>query len=451
MNLKKSEDSNQRRLESLRLQAEEFKLKKSQIRTGLHNLDSANGVPIKNKKIVFSDDDEDEPIKQELKIKKRHSNESSSKKQKLIDSEESDTEADHAKTRKMFENKINLNEKKANQLIQLKSKYSNEDSRFKIDERFVSGSSSSEASSSESESESEASGDEETEKAPRKPKKIISDESVKKKLKKETQASLDILASITGKTLRKPIDPNEDTSKRSEKAIQKMVRYDPTKTEHKVFELMSDNEEFDSEIGKLKDKQKNADQADKENQPDRVDMSQYTKIESNIKDLFQSKDVFQFKFDNIAEVVPNNSEWDKPTKLLENKFQKHFNFGHSKDSSSDEDSDDPDLPNYNKQTQKSKEILEAKPNGDSFKKRPHSETNSNIANKDFLPNFDEDKEIKDALSYFCCVKELDELRKDWSSNRVKLVEEYKKKHKRMLRIKKTKENEKVMTWRFKKK
>ena len=38
MNLKKSEDSNQRRLESLRLQAEEFKLKKSQIRTGLHNL-----------------------------------------------------------------------------------------------------------------------------------------------------------------------------------------------------------------------------------------------------------------------------------------------------------------------------------------------------------------------------------------------------------------------------
>ncbi len=36
-------------------------------------------------------------------------------------------------------------------------------------------------------------------------------------------------------------------------------------------------------------------------------MSQYTKIESNLKDLFQSKDVFQFKFDNIAEVVPNNS------------------------------------------------------------------------------------------------------------------------------------------------
>jgi len=31
------------------------------------------------------------------------------------------------------------------------------------------------------------------------------------------------------------------------------------------------------------------------------------------------------------------------------------------------------------------------------------------------------------------------------------LKEYKKKHKRMLRIQKTKENEKVMTWRFKKK
>lgn len=208
----------------------------------------------------------------------------------------------------MFENKINLNEKKANQLIQLKSKYSNEDSRFKIDERFVSGSSSSEASSSESESESEASDGENIEKAPRKPKKIISDQSLKKKLKKETQASLDILASITGKTLRKPIDPNEDMSKRGDKPIHKMVRYDPNKTEHKVFELMSDNDEFESEIEKLKEKKRNNDEDNKENQIDRVDMSQYTKIESNIKDLFQSKDVFQFKFDNIAEVVPKNSK-----------------------------------------------------------------------------------------------------------------------------------------------
>lgn len=47
---------------------------------------------------------------------------------------------------------------------------------------------------------------------------------------------------------------------------------------------------------------------------------------------------------------------------------------------------------------------------------------NSLANKNFLPNFEEDKEIKDALSYFCCDKELDELRKDWSSSRVKLVE-----------------------------
>jgi hypothetical protein len=38
MNLKKSEDSNQRRLEALSRQADEFKQKKSQIRSDLLNL-----------------------------------------------------------------------------------------------------------------------------------------------------------------------------------------------------------------------------------------------------------------------------------------------------------------------------------------------------------------------------------------------------------------------------
>ena len=49
---------------------------------------------------------------------------------------------------------------------------------------------------------------------------------MKKKLKKETQASLDILASITGKTARKPVDPSFD-EKNSDKAVstQKMVCY----------------------------------------------------------------------------------------------------------------------------------------------------------------------------------------------------------------------------------
>lgn len=448
MNLEKKEDSNQRRLESLRLQAEEFKQKKQQIRINLNNLDNAATAPA-NKKIIFSDNEEEAAPIQNKKFKSDPEQKNQLKKQKLIGSsdEESDTEAENAKTMKMFENKLNLNEKKANQLIQLKTKYSNEDGRFKIDDRFVDGSSSSEASSSESESESEESGDENTEKAPRKPKKLVSDESVKKKLKKETMASLDILASITGKTSRKPVDPNAEESKGEKSTAKKMVRYDPTKTEHKIFELLSDNDEYESEMTKLKNKKtKSTDEAD-ENKAN-IDLAQYTKIESNLKELFTSNDLFQFKFDNIPDPKPVITEWDKPKKIVENKLQRHLNFNNnSVGESSDSENDDPSHLDYLKKSDVPKKTAQAKPT----EVKPSKNSYQSTGPKRFLPLFAEDKEIKDALSYFCCAKENDELRKEWSSSREKLVEEYKKKHKRMLRIQKTKENEKVMTWRFKKK
>ena len=90
------------------------------------------------------------------------------------------------------------------------------------------------------------------------------------------------------------------------------VRYDPTKTEHKIFELLSDNDDYESEITKLKKSQKrdaknNAANKENEDVNKNVDLSKYTKIDSNLKELFQSSDVFQFKFDNIAESVPMNS------------------------------------------------------------------------------------------------------------------------------------------------
>jgi hypothetical protein len=42
--------------------------------------------------------------------------------------------------------------------------------------------------------------------------------------------------------------------------------------------------------------------------------------------------------------------------------------------------------------------------------------------RQFLPVFEEDNQIKDALSYFCCVKDIDELRKEWKESREKMVE-----------------------------
>ncbi len=63
---------------------------------------------------------------------------------------------------------------------------------------------------------------------------------------------------------------------------------------------------------------------------------------------------------------------------------------------------------------------------DSIEAQKKSDTSNGFAkinlNKIFLPDFDTDKEIKDALSYFCCTKQPDELRREWVSNREKLVE-----------------------------
>jgi hypothetical protein len=138
VNSKKVEDSNQKRLDSMKEKLDEFKKQKSMVRASLNDLDA------KAKKIVFdSDDDSDEgPSKNEVKkprldlaktaqsttVKKP----SSKKKLLSSDSDSSDSEQenraaqkkkksikaskDEEETIKMFESKINLDEKKANKV-----------------------------------------------------------------------------------------------------------------------------------------------------------------------------------------------------------------------------------------------------------------------------------------------------------------------------------------------
>lgn len=112
------------------------------------------------------------------------------------------------------------------------------------------------------------------------------------------------------------------------------------------------------------------------------------------------------------------AEWDKPTKLLENKFAKNFNFNNSRDSS-DEDSDDQE---HFKHLTKNKVIkvepTNAKPTNGELK-RPNG---SSHGPRRFLPLFEQDNQIKDALSYFCCVKDIDSLREEWKTTRDKMVE-----------------------------
>jgi hypothetical protein len=76
-----------------------------------------------------------------------------------------------------------------------------------------------------------------------------------------------------------------------------------------VFELLSGGEENEAGIGKLASG-KSLEKEAGEGLERLVDTSQFTRIEANIKELFQSKDVFKFSFDNVAETVVKN-----PSKL----------------------------------------------------------------------------------------------------------------------------------------
>lgn len=126
----------------------------------------------------------------------------------------------------------------------MKTKFSNDDQRFKIDERFVENEDDEEEVEKEEETDNEETfKDDEDEDEDAKPKK-----SNKKQLKKEKLSALKILEEITAKPILKPTEEPESIEekrmlKRREMLKSKpIVRYDPTKEEHKKFEINEDKE-----------------------------------------------------------------------------------------------------------------------------------------------------------------------------------------------------------------
>jgi hypothetical protein len=103
--------------------------------------------------------------------------------------------------------------------MNLKTKYSNEDSRFKIDDRFVADDFDEEEAAAET----------------TKP-------TTKEQLRSENLSSMKILENITGRQLIRPSRVNSDGSAikpptAAKNSMNKIVRYDPSKNDHKVYEL----------------------------------------------------------------------------------------------------------------------------------------------------------------------------------------------------------------------
>lgn len=67
---------------------------------------------------------------------------------------------------------------------------------------------------------------------------------------------------------------------------------------------------------KLKSNKSDTNKVEEEDRNKNVDMAKYTKVDSNLKELFQSKDVFQFKFDNIPETTQKKYWMGKTYKVI---------------------------------------------------------------------------------------------------------------------------------------
>lgn len=326
----------------------------------------------------------------------------------------------------------------------MKTKFSNDDRRFKIDERFIENEENSADEETESDENESSSSTDDDQDASAPQEVSLNDDNEdskptktnKKQLKQETQNSLKILQEITGKQILKPINieagESSQTTKRNTTLRNKpIVRYDPTKQDHKKFEINEEETSADVNVKVKVKSKKDESPLTKEKVEQRIveDKSKFVQIEPNLKDLFSSSDVFKFKF--AKDESDNDAESDRDDELNHNNNNNNTNkletglkrvagsFKRSKYSSEEEetesdeddfgdDIDNTDSNNRNLVNVRSKETKERV-----------------LVNevKSFLPDFEHDKELKDALKYFCSKEEsLEKFRKEWATKRETLVE-----------------------------
>jgi hypothetical protein len=344
---------------------------------------------IKNKKVYFSDNDSSPSDEEVIKTTKKL-------KSATLFSDDDDENNDNLLNNEKIDFKSNLNEEKASKLLDLKTKYAN-DSRFKIDERFI-----------------ESDDDQQV---------IESNE-----IDDEKEKSFRILEEITGKIIRREFGVKKtklDNDKTQNEP--RMVRYDPTKEEHRVFE--ASKETLNNEkVVKIDSNETNTNS--EEPQKSLVDETKFYEVHEDIKSRICSNEVFKFKFggDDEKELKETKTQNDS-TQITRTLARKPLDFLNKdlnvNDSSSEDDYDD--------EQQHREEINE-------------DENRTIEESHNFLPLLS-DTRIKEALEYFIRPKKLHELREEWKNQREKLVDEYKKKHSRAVRNQRKKDSEKKLPWK----
>ncbi|KOB79443.1 50kDa lectin [Operophtera brumata] len=188
---KKKYESEKKRMESMKKKRQDFKEKKMIIKTGLTAVDR-----VQNKKIVFSDNEDDTP--QSTGNSKQKQKKNTKNKGILFDDEDSGDDVDFA-IKEQFEGK------KGQKVLDLQSRYKS-DKRFTLDERFIEGDHS----------------DEEQGEAV---------ENVELEQKDEKNKQLDILQDVLGITLKRRVPQDDNTRNNQPEHARFLAPVEPKKQE----------------------------------------------------------------------------------------------------------------------------------------------------------------------------------------------------------------------------
>lgn len=398
----KEQGIDKKRLETVKQRQKEYLAQKSVIQKALSNLDKGQSS---NKKIVFdSDDDSDGQETGGLEIHNKHNSEEeedtfnknlmNGKKSAGIglfddSSEESPDEegdGDRFKLRPEFEGSA------GKKLMKLQSRYGN-DERFKLDTRFA-----------ESDSESEENNMEEED---------------------EKTKQMKILASVLGTTAGITLD-KRDKAKKTFKDVSQL-HFDPTKEEHKQFEIMSVKKPM-PEKNEKKKKKKKSEEAEADTDPQlelpEVSKERFFEVSDSLKNTFAKKSEDESKGfsllaafgrrDNDSDDEMDDGATAKPFTATVDKLTLDDRFKVTEDDSEKEDDDAMDVDSVGSDT-----------------------VNTADAAPDFIqPStfffMDDDLRLKEGEKFYR-TEDMETVRERWLEKRSFYVESYTSKHKKFRR------------------
>ena len=290
-------ESEKKRLESLKRQKEAFRAKELAVKNALKNLDSKTNT----NKIIFNDDvyKAEQP-----KVKKK----TEKRKHDLFDDDDDNYNDDNGEA-PLDVNKFGMKKNVAGRTL-------GNDERFKIDERFMEN--------------DHASGESVA---------LVNDDA--SDLHKEKEWQLDILENILGVPIT---SKTKEVNKDSKFAKKEMIRYDPTESNHKEYEIVPEKSE--ANVKKVKTKKKAKDIVeDVENEQVEVSKDVYFSVSESLSKSLKEGGQFSLLKTYGKEENIKKGDNDYNATAIESAKQKKFEFNFGGKNSFKCDSSDDEIDN----------------------------------------------------------------------------------------------------------